>query len=68
MSLKALHVAFVTVSTILAVGFGIWAIRNHNTNGDRLSPVIGVGSLTIALGLIFYDRWFINKLKGVRCI
>ena len=65
MSLKAFHIIFIVVSTILAVGFGLWAIRDYQAQGESLSLVVGVGSLLGAVVLIWYGRWFLRKLKGV---
>lgn len=65
MSLKAFHIVFVTVAAVLCVGFGVWAIRNYQANGDALSAVAGVGSLAGAVALVVYGRWFLRKLKGV---
>ncbi len=64
MSLKGFHIAFITVSTGLAVGFGIWAIRDYKANGEAASLFIGVGSLIGAVALVSYGLWFIKKLKG----
>ncbi len=64
MSLKVFHIGFIAVSTSLAVGFGIWAIRDYSANGEAASLVIGVGSLIGAVALVLYGLWFIKKLKG----
>ncbi len=29
MSLKSFHIVFVSVSILLTVGFGLWAVRNY---------------------------------------
>lgn len=65
MSLKAFHIVFVTISTILAIGFGLWAIRNYNHNHEMLSLIFGSFSLIGAVVLVVYGRWFLRKLKGV---
>ena len=65
MSLKAFHVVFIIVSTILAVGFGIWAIRDYRARSESASLVVGAGSLLAALALVWYGRWFLRKLKRV---
>lgn len=67
-SLKTFHIIFVTASTILTIGFGIWAIRDYRSNGDTTSLVVGVGSLIGSVGLVWYGRWFITKLKGIKCV
>lgn len=68
MSLKGFHILFVTVSTILAVGFGVWAIREYFARGDTIALMIGIGALVGAVVLLFYGRWFLQKLKGVRSL
>ena len=68
MSLKAFHILFVTVSTVLAVGFGVWAIRQYTRHGDAGALVIGILSLLGAGVMLVYGRWFLRKLKGVRSL
>lgn len=65
MSLKAFHIIFVVISTILAVGFGIWAIMKYKQDSDTSALVVGIVSLAIAVSLIIYGKWFLRKLKGV---
>ena len=65
MSLKAFHIVFVAVSTLLCVGFGVWAIAEYRSHGDPGTLVAGVGSLSASLALVWYGRWFLRKLKGV---
>ena len=65
MSLKAFHLVFVTVSAILGLGFGAWAIADYRRSGSAGSLWSGVGSLVGTVALIVYGRWFLRKLKGV---
>lgn len=65
MSLKAFHLIFVTVSTILCVGVGFWAMREYFLRHELGSLVFGLGSLGGAIGLVVYGRWFLKKLKGI---
>ena len=61
MSLKAFHLVFVTLSTLLAVGFGAWALGEPG--GDH--RWLGFLSLAVAAGLPVYGWWFLRKTKGV---
>lgn len=63
MSLKAFHVVFVTLSTVLATGFGVWAIQESARDGQGGTLALGIGSLIGAVGLIIYGVWFLRKLK-----
>ena len=65
MSLKAFHIFFIVASTLLALGFGGWAIAAYRAGGDPTNLGMGVGSLVLGAVLIVYSRWFLQKLKGV---
>ena len=65
MSLKAFHLVFVTVSVLLSLGFGVWAITDYQKSGSTASLCWGVGSFAAAVALVVYGRWFLRKLKGV---
>lgn len=65
MSLKAFHIVFVIISTLLAVGFGLWAIAHGRANEEPLAVAVGAASLLAAIGMIVYGRWFLRKLKGI---
>ncbi len=56
---------FVTASVALAIGFGVWGIRDFQRNAEPGSIVAGVLSLISAAALLWYGRWFLRKLKGV---
>lgn len=64
MSLKAFHLIFVIVSTLLSLGVGFWSIREYRLGGAGFSTLlIGLGCLVGAVGLIVYGRWFLRKLR-----
>ena len=65
MSLKAFHIVFITVSTVLAVGFGLWSLRNYFAGEGGLNLVFGIGSLLAGGALIVYGKYFLKKLKKV---
>ena len=66
MSLKAFHLIFITASCALAFGFGIWEIKTFfSAEGKLLDLLFGIGSLAAGVGLIFYERYFLKKLKNV---
>ena len=65
MSLKAFHVFFITVSTILALCFGGWSIMEYRRVDGAGNLVLAVLSFVFAAALIVYGKWFLEKLKGV---
>jgi hypothetical protein len=64
MSLKAFHIFFIIVSTLLAVGFGLWAIDDYGRSGSWVNLALGVGSLVSSVALVRYGVWFLRKLKN----
>ena len=65
MSLKAIHLVFITASTILAFGFGVWELKTYSAAGEKGDLILGVASLLGGLALIVYGRYFLKKLKNI---
>jgi hypothetical protein len=66
LSLKAFHLVFISASCVLALGFGIWELKNAlAADGNRMDLVYGIGSLVAFAGLVVYERYFLKKLKNV---
>jgi len=66
MSLKTFHVVFITLSTLLAVGFGFSSYHDYQMHGGgTLSVSLAVAGFVAALGLVTYGVWFLKKLKDV---
>jgi hypothetical protein len=66
MSLKAVHIIFITASCLLAFGFAAWCLNEYFAGG-RLARdlVFGIGSSVAGVGLIVYGKYFLKKLKDV---
>ena len=67
MSLKAFHLVFIIASIVLALGFAGWALTAYfSTDGGGMWYLVaGLGSLLAAVGLVFYEIYFLKKLKNV---
>jgi hypothetical protein len=66
MSLKAFHLIFISASSALAFGCGVWGLKDFFSEGGRAWDLIfGLGSLTAGVGLVIYERFFLKKLKHV---
>ena len=63
MSLRTFHIIFIVCSILLAVVFGIWAIKNFMDIHSIAYLFAGIGSFAIAFGLIVYEVTFIKKVK-----
>ena len=68
MSLKAVHILFISLSILLAFGFGAWEIKGYTVSGDVLQLGVGILSFVVAVGLIVYGVKFLRKLKHVSMI
>jgi len=62
MSLKVFHYVFVTISTLLSVGVGVWAIRECARTGEAGTAVFAAIALFSGVALLFYMRWVMRKL------
>ena len=65
MSLKAVHIAFICVSTLLAFGFGVWLLQMFLVNKSTVFIIGSVLSCASGFGLIVYGIKFLKKLKHV---
>jgi hypothetical protein len=66
MSLKAFHILFIIASTVLTLGFGIWSIREYARGGATgVELGFGIASLLLSMGLVWYGRYFLRKLRHI---
>ncbi len=66
MSLKAFHLIFITASSALAFGCGAGWLKDFFSAQGRLPELfLGLGSLAVGVGLFFYERYFLKKLRNV---
>jgi hypothetical protein len=66
MSLKTFHIIFITLSSGLALGCGVWLlVSGLSAGGARKDIFFGISSLLGGVGLIFYGRYFLKKLKNI---
>jgi hypothetical protein len=65
MGLKAFHIFFIIVSIILAFGFGVWEINAYTHGGGTGDLVLAILSLGAGVGLIFYLKAVLRKLKDI---
>jgi len=65
MSLKAVHVFFITAATLVAAGFGLWSIRQYQATGGGGDLLMSLVAVSAAVSLPVYGGWFLKKMKHV---
>lgn len=63
MSIKAVHLFFVTVLTTLCCGIGVSKLRAFQAAGERTDLIWGISALITAVAVVIYGRYFLKKLK-----
>jgi flagellar biogenesis protein FliO len=63
MSLRAVHIFFISLSILLAIGFGGWEVQRYSQSGEMLELVAGILSFGVAIGLVVYGMYFLKKVK-----
>ena len=56
MSLKWFHIAFISLSVLLSLWFGVWGLFNDQV-------VLGIASLAGSAGLVVYGNYFLGKIR-----
>ena len=64
MSLRAFHIVFVTVSTLLFVFLAVWAFA-FAANPAGIVTALGIVSAAGALGMPVYGVYFYRKVRNI---
>lgn len=63
MSLKFVHVFFISISVILAFGFAFWGLRQYQASPEPVNLVLSVSAFVAGAALLFYLASFLKKMK-----
>ena len=63
MSLKAVHLIFVTALMSLCFGSGVWKFRQYRAEQSPTDLVWAIVGLLLGVAVVFYGRYFLKKLK-----
>lgn len=66
MSLKAFHIFFIFVSTLLTLGFAIWCFAEYRSENQISYLLFSILSAAGCVGLVVYGVRFVRKLKDIR--
>ena len=59
MSLKAFHLLFIFLATLLSLGCAAWSYFNQT------APLFGIGSAMVAAILVIYGILFVKKSRNI---
>lgn len=65
MSLKAIHILFITCATLMLMGFAAWFFHEYSGSRARADLIWGVVSAVGAVVLVWYGKYFLKKLRNV---
>jgi hypothetical protein len=65
MSLATIHLLFIALSTLLAIGAGVWGVRDYVANASASGLVYGVISLAAVPVLLTYGVRVWRKLRAL---
>lgn len=65
MSLKAFHIAFIVLSSLMCFGCGAWGLAQYVHSGSAGHLLFAISGLFGGIGLIVYGIRFLRKLKGI---
>ncbi|MDA0986367.1 MAG: hypothetical protein O3A55_01975 [Bacteroidetes bacterium] len=65
MSLKAFHVIFIIISSLLSIGLTYWGLNSFLQTSDFTNLIIGLIGFLMIPSLIVYVRYFLKKAKKI---
>lgn len=65
MSLKAFHIAFISLSVLMCFGCGAWGLAQYTQSHSANHLLFAIVGLLGGIGLIIYGIRFLRKLKGI---
>lgn len=63
MSLRAFHLFFISLSTLLAFGCAWLLLENYRAQHDGKELLFAILAAVIGVGMIVYGVWFFKKSK-----
>jgi hypothetical protein len=63
-SLKTFHIVLISLSSLLALGFGAWAWLRWSDGDGGAFLATAIVSVVVALGLDVYVVWFARKVRS----
>jgi hypothetical protein len=64
MSLRGFHILLISLSSVLALGFGGWSVRVFRATAQPSYLVLAACAFAGAVGLVVYVTWFAKKVRS----
>ncbi len=61
-TLRAFHIAFITLSALVCVGFAGWAARQWVASRRASLGLLGIAAFCLGGALSVYGAWFARKI------
>ena len=66
MSLKKVHVLFITLASLCCLAFGLWCFIPRAGSASPALTMAGVASIVCGCAVAVYGMWFYrNKIRGI---
>jgi hypothetical protein len=65
MSLKAFHIVFVTISTLVTFFFAGWLLNNYFVTKATGNLLGAIATFLAGVGLIWYGKSVLRKLRNI---
>ena len=65
MSLRMIHIFFISAADSLCIFFGIWSIRQHLGSKEMRPLLLAISSFLVSLALVWYLIRFIKKSRNL---
>ncbi len=66
MSLKTLHIVFITLSVLLCGGVAFYMFSSFGDDRGAAALILGISAVVIGIVLVWYGIYFLKKLRHVK--
>jgi divalent metal cation (Fe/Co/Zn/Cd) transporter len=66
MSLKVFHIVFISLSVVLAFGFGLWLLIGQPVEVGLIDIVAAILSFGVGILLVLYEIKIVKKFRSLK--
>jgi divalent metal cation (Fe/Co/Zn/Cd) transporter len=68
MSLKVFHIVFISLSVVLAFGFGLWLLVGQPVEGGLIDILAALFSFGVGILLVLYEIKIVKKFRSLKSV